>query len=257
MSGVDANHEQMTTMVDAHCHLDQYSDPALIAREAKKRGVTIIAVTGLPSHFAAGQSHARTFQNVRLALGLHPLLANQHDAERELFERLLPSTSYIGEVGLDGSRHGKETYRTQLNSFRFVLQCLRSAPKVVSVHSRGAEEAVFALLEEFEIGPVIFHWYTGPLRVAESAADCGHFFSVNPAMLASNTGRRLLRSIPRDRILTETDGPYVRVDSRPAMPWDIVVVASELEQVWGASGPTVRAQLRDNIRAVSSCLPVV
>src|SRR5437867_345515 len=139
-------------MVDAHCHLDQYPDPAAIAREARSRGVTIVGVTALPSHFAAGQSHALGLSNVRLALGLHPLLADEHEGEFELFKRLLPSTSYVGEVGLDGSRHGKGSYDTQLKSFRFVLGCVRVTPKVVSVHSRGAENDVLALLEEFGVG---------------------------------------------------------------------------------------------------------
>ena len=243
---------RMSRMVDAHCHLDQYPDPIAIAREADARGVTIVGVTALPSHFVAGQSHVLALQNVRLALGLHPLVADKHAEEFELFERLLPSTSYVGEVGLDGSRHGRQTYDTQIKSFRFVLRCLQSAPKVVSIHSRGAEDAVLSLLEEFQVGPAIFHWFTGPLRVAEAAAARGHFFSVNSTMIASNAGLRLLRTLSRDRILTETDGPYVRVGPRHAVPWDIMDVALKIGQIWGVSAPEVRVQLRQNIRAATA-----
>jgi TatD DNase family protein len=235
-------------MVDAHCHLDQYPDPAAIAREAQSRGVTIVGVTALPSHFAAGRSHARSLPNVRLALGLHPLLAEQHEGELELFERLLPSTSYVGEVGLDGSRHGRASYDTQVKTFRFVLACVRVTRKLLSVHSRGAEDHVLSLLEEFDVRPVVLHWYTGSSRAAEIAVRRGHFFSVNSAMIASRSGQRLLNALPRDRILTETDGPYVHLGSRPALPWDVFDVASALEKVWGVDGQSVRAQLRQNIQ---------
>src|SRR5258708_36788929 len=88
-------------LLDAHVHLDRYDDPAKIAKDAAVRGVFIIAVTNLPSHFIAGLPHVRNLPSVRLSLGLHPLAAADHIAERKLFLDSLSLTQFIGEVGLN------------------------------------------------------------------------------------------------------------------------------------------------------------
>jgi TatD DNase family protein len=129
-------------MLDAHCHLDLYPDPSRTALNADSAGVFVVCVTNLPSAFLAAQPHVRRFKKVRLALGLHPLSADLHtDDELTRFRELVSQTSFIGEVGLDFSREGRGTKDKQLNSFRFVLQCLNKAPKFLTIHSRQAESA--------------------------------------------------------------------------------------------------------------------
>jgi TatD DNase family protein len=93
-------------VIDTHCHLDLYRRPTDVADQANRAGVLTVAVTNLPSAFDRAQPHVRQFKNLRLALGLHPILAKQHSAERARFEELTESTSYIGEVGLDFSPEG-------------------------------------------------------------------------------------------------------------------------------------------------------
>ena len=135
-------------MIDSHCHLDRYDDARSVAEEAERKGVFTIAVTNLPSHFRAGLPHVRRWPKVRLALGLHPLAAADHSRELADFETYFATTSFIGEVGLDFSREGRGTKRRQLDSFRFVARLLSEAPKVVSLHSRGAEEDVLTVLSQ-------------------------------------------------------------------------------------------------------------
>lgn len=241
-------------MVDAHCHLDQYKDPDAVARAADKSGVTIIAVTALPSHFEQGYSRVHHLRRVRLALGLHPLLAERHPPELAAFERLLDKTSYVGEIGLDCSREGIRTYRQQETSLRFVFERLGGRRKFISLHSRRAERAVMALLDEYSVGPAVFHWYTGPLKLALQAADRGHFFSINHAMLQSARGLRLLRQLSPSRVLTETDGPFIRVGNRAIKPSDVVSLGDELAALWRVSVSEVRSQLRENIRSVTDGL---
>ena len=86
-------------MIDTHCHLDLYQRPTDVADQANRAGVLTVAVTNLPSAFDRAHRHIRQFKNLRLALGLHPILVKQHGAERPRFEELIESTSYIGEVG--------------------------------------------------------------------------------------------------------------------------------------------------------------
>lgn len=247
---------ELPFLVDTHCHLDQYPDPLKVAREAEAAGVKVIAVTALPSHFQAGQAPVSNLKHVRQALGLHPLMAEQHATELRLFDKLLGATSYVGEVGLDNSRHGRASYETQVRTFEYVLERLQGLRKFVSLHSRGAERAVLSLVDEYRVGPVVFHWFSGPLEIALDAASRGHFFSVNPAMVKTEKGKLLVRSIPRDRILAETDGPYVTIGSRAATPSDIERLQRDIAAIWGTTSEAVAEQIKSNFRSVTNDIRV-
>lgn len=233
-------------LIDCHCHLDRYAHPHVVAAQAASRGVFILSVTNLPSHFRAGLPHAGLLKNVRLALGLHPLLANAHIGERELFEQMLENTSYIGEVGLDFSREGKPTAALQLASFRFVAEKVSGQRKILSIHSRSAEREVLSLLTEHRITGSIFHWYSGPLGLIEEIAAAGHYFSVNPSMIASARGKNVVNQIPPDRVLTETDGPYGKARGVPANPWDVETAVDYFSILWRLSRAEVTARINSN-----------
>jgi TatD DNase family protein len=235
-------------MLDCHCHLDRYPEPDNAARRATQRGVFVVAVTNLPSHFRAGLPHIRPMNRVRLAIGLHPLAAEEHQTELALFEELLPQTSFVGEVGLDFSRAGKSTAEAQLRSFRFVVERVARGAKVMSIHSRGAEGVVLDILNEYGVGPAVFHWYSGPRSVLARAVDAGHYFSVNPAMTASKNGQEVIRSIPRGRILTESDAPYAKLRGVTVNPWDVAVVEHYLAGQWSEAPAAVRAAIWSNFQ---------
>lgn len=236
-------------MIDAHCHLDMYADPYGTALIADRSGVLTVSVTQLPSGFEQAYPHLRPLRHIRLAVGFHPLMATEHKRERELFISCLEKTSYVGEVGLDFSSEGLSTRELQIESFQFVLQRVRQSPKFISVHSRRAERVVLDLLEEARVSPVVFHWYSGSQAQLERLLRLGHFCSVNPAMLRSEKGRAIIRSLPRDRLLTETDGPYVQIGRRPAVPTDVSVIEEFLATDWGQTVEEVRHQIRRNLRA--------
>lgn len=237
-------------MIDAHCHIDAYADPYEMALTVERSRVLTIAVTNLPSDFAQAFPHVRPLRHIRLALGLHPLLAKAHVPERQRFIAYLPRTSYVGEVGLDFSPEGRPTRQEQVESFRLVLQALRQQPKFVSVHSRRAESAILDLTEETPVCPLVFHWYTGPTEQLDRLLAQGHYCSINPAMVRSAAGRAITARLPHDRILTETDGPYVQVAKRPAMPADVHLVETFLAQLWGTEPNEVCLQLQHNLRQV-------
>jgi TatD DNase family protein len=174
----------------------------------EKAGDIVIGMTNLPSHFRMGQPYLRSFKHVRLALGLHPLLASENKNELPLFNCLLDQTSYIGEIGLDFSKEGLSTKDNQISVLRKLLEKLEGKKKIISVHSRKAEKELFSLLCEYNIHNVIFHWYSGPVDLIPSIISRGYYFSVNEAMTVSKNGRSIIENIPRTRILTESDSPY-------------------------------------------------
>jgi TatD DNase family protein len=189
-------------------------------------------VTELPSRFQLLQTQVRGREWVRVALGFHPLVrVRDVDHELALFTRLLKRTDYVGEVGLDRSEQGRDTYARQRDIFERILALHEIRTKVLTVHSRRAEKDTIALLSSAGV-TAILHWYSGPLREIDHALAAGLYFSVNSAMLRSNNGRRIVASLPRERVVTETDAPYTKVRGRASEPRDVPAIVAELARLW-------------------------
>lgn len=195
-------------IIDTHCHFDMMSQPEAYIRQKEQAGDIVIGMTNLPSHFEMGLPHVKRYKHIRLALGLHPLLASENKNELPLFDSLLDQTSYIGEIGLDFSKEGLSTKEDQISTLRKLLEKLEGRKKIISVHSRMAEKELFDLLCEYNINNVIFHWYSGPIDLIPSIISKGYYFSINEAMTISKNGRTIIKEIPRSRILTESDAPF-------------------------------------------------
>lgn len=216
-------------MIDTHCHFDIMPHPEAYISAKEKAGDIVIGMTNLPSHFKIGQPYIKSYKHVRLALGLHPLLASESINDLALFNSLLNQTSYVGEIGLDFSKEGIATKNTQIMVLRSLLESLRGKQKIISVHSRKAERVLFDLLCEYNIQNVIFHWYSGPVDLIPSIISKGYYFSINESMTRSKNGRAILEQIPRNRILTETDAPYnTKIDIKKTLA-NIQVAEAEIQ----------------------------
>lgn len=239
-------------MIDAHCHVDMYKDPKRIMDESERLGIITLAMTNLPSHFDMGYSHFRAYRKVRLALGMHPLLAESHDQEFPGFIKNFSRTSYIGEIGLDFSRDGIATKEIQIRTFRKIATMIAREQKLVSIHSRRAEREVLDILSSSGAKNVVFHWYSGPMNLIKSIADQGYLFSVNPAMLSSKHGREIIEKIPRTNLLTESDGPFASLDGVQTRPSSVRLVYEHLSRSWNTPEDAVANQISDNFKRLLS-----
>jgi TatD DNase family protein len=238
--------------VDAHCHVDRYPSPPAVFAEAAAAGVVVVAVTELPSHFHRLSLRLGHRPLMRLALGVHPLRARDaRPTELALFNRLLDDTDYVGEVGLDGSRHGRDSLPTQRKVFEQLLGQPRLRRKVLTVHSRGAEAEVIERLAASGV-TVALHWYSGALKHIDAALDAGLWFSVNPAMIRSASGQRIIAALPTDRVVTETDGPWTKTGGRPCRPADMASLVVDLAARWGEDTAEARQRVLDNLAAMHS-----
>lgn len=208
-------------IIDTHCHFDLYPNPVEIINESERLGIPTIGMTNLPSHFKMGFPHIKNYKKVRLALGMHPLMAENHRKEFPLFIKCLNLTSYIGEIGLDFSKEGISTKKIQVESFEKILSLVKGKQKILSLHSRKAEKEVLALLKNHQIENAIFHWYSGNLELIDEIIEAGYYFSINTAMVKSNLGRKRISRIPIERILTETDGPFIKHHHKIVRPKDV------------------------------------
>lgn len=217
-----------TNMIDTHCHIDLYENPQAVVEESERLNIITIAVTLLPSHFEEGYPFISHCKKVRLALGMHPLKSEFHETEFSKFTDNIESTSYIGEVGLDFSQEGISTKNTQLYTFDKILNLIKNKKKIISLHSRKAEKEVLDLLIKYKIPNAIFHWYTGPLKLIDEIVSRGYFFSINTAMIKSKNGQNIISKIPLEKILTESDGPYIQLNEKPVKPSDLKSVIEYL-----------------------------
>jgi TatD DNase family protein len=223
--------------VDFHCHLDLYPDHAELIRECDRERIATLAVTTTPKAWQGNLSLASHSEMVRVGLGLHPQLVSERASEIVLFEKLLAETRYVGEVGLDAGPRFYRSFEAQERVFARVLSaCSEQGNKVLTIHSIRAASKVLDHLEQYlspDKGKCVLHWFTGSNSEAKRALDYGCYFSINPEMLRSPKHRLLVAKLPLDRLLTETDGPFVERDGRPLRPRDISVTVNELAAARG------------------------
>jgi TatD DNase family protein len=239
-------------LIDFHCHLDLFPKPAEVAAAADRAGIYVLSVTTTPKAWKQTAALANGKKHIRTALGMHPQLAHERSTEIALFEHLLDQTRYVGEIGLDGSRGFGQHAAIQMRVFERILSAAQEhGGKIFTVHSRGAADVVIATLVRHRCASkAVLHWFSGTLKQLDSAVGAGCWFSVGPAMLRSDKGRQLISRMPRDRILTETDGPFAQDKNKPLEPGDVALALDGLASLWSTDRQGVDQLLRSNLNSL-------
>jgi TatD DNase family protein len=183
------------------------------ASDALKADIGILAVTTTPKAYEKEIAALRSYANIRVALGLHPQLVFQRYDELPLVKKHLGGTDYIGEIGLDFNNQFYASREKQIAVFDNIIRwCSEKGGKVISIHSVRSDKAVLDILEKYRCAQqnnCILHWFSGSLTQLQRAVEMGCFFSVNSAMIKSANGRGLIYSLPHEKIVVETDAPFI------------------------------------------------
>jgi len=242
----------MAGMVDFHCHLDLYQNHAAAVEEADASGIFTLAVTTTPRAWSRNHELAQKTKHVRAALGMHPQLISQKVNEIALWDHHFEETRYIGEVGLDAGPRFYKTLELQKEIFRHVLErCAKAGNKILSVHSVRSAKAVLDHVEAYlpsNKGKVVLHWFTGTKAEARRAIEMGCYFSINAAMFNNEKNISLVSSLPFERLLTETDGPFTSVNGSPAKPSDVGAAVDALAQLHSSSSAEIVSKIKNNLR---------
>jgi TatD DNase family protein len=241
-------------VIDFHCHLDLYPNPHAVRDECGRRGLDLLSVTTTPAAWKGTSALAATCPHIRTALGLHPQLVGERQRELGLFDTLLPESRYVGEIGLDGAPAFRRHWKDQANVFEHILtKCRAMGGRIMSIHSRRASSAVLDHLEKFpEAGIPILHWFSGSVRDLERAINLGCWFSVGPAMLASERGRGVATRMPPERMLTESDGPFAQLNGDAIFPWQVETAIHALGQIWSLPPADVEQKIHRNLQTLLS-----
>ena len=240
--------------VDFHCHLDLYPDHAALIAECDREKIATLTVTTTPKAWSRNRALAEGSQHVRVALGLHPQLVAERADEISLFEHLLVEARYVGEVGLDAGPQFYRSLEIQERVFERVLRaCANQGSKILTVHTVRSVAKVLGHLERELLpggGEVVLHWFTGSAAEARHAVELGCYFSINRAMLRSDKRRALVAQLPADRLLTETDGPFVESNGRPVRPQDVTGTLRELAASRGVAMAEMAETVLDNLARI-------
>jgi TatD DNase family protein len=246
-------------LTDTHAHLDACAEPAevLVAR-AQAAGVERIVSVG--SGLASCRETlaiAGREQGVFAALGIHPHQAAGEDAGRlDELRKLLGDERAVavGETGLDFYRDYAPHDR-QRELFERQLELAAELGKAVVVHSRAASDETAEALERFE-GTVVLHCFSAP-ELLPVALERSYYvsFAGNVTYPSAEELREAARRIPGDRLLVETDSPYLSPQprrGRPNEPANVVHTAAALAEARGEDAEELAARLDANATAAFS-----
>jgi len=195
---------------------------------------------------------------IDVALGIHPQVVGTPHADMSLFRRLLPASRFVGEVGLDASPAYYRTFADQQEVFSEVIRlCAAVGGRPMSVHSVRSTKQVLALIARHDPARknrYALHWFTGVAADLRAACTLGCYFSVNIAMFSTPRNRELISIMPRDSVLTETDGPFIRSGSDPLRPLMVIDALRKLAAAWNISSASAAIEVTNNFERFSRSL---
>lgn len=250
-------------LVDSHCHLDRLDlavhggslDAALDA--ARQRGVGHFLCIGISvDNTAAVKALAQRYADVDCSVGVHPL--DLQPGAGPALDWLLaelqdPHVVAIGETGLD-YHYEPEAASVQQESFRLHLEAARHCGKPVIVHTRAARADTLSLLREAALPQAgVLHCFTEDWEMAKAALDLGFYISLSGIVTFRNAEalRDVARRVPADRLLVETDAPYlapVPHRGKPNLPQYVREVAEFIAELRGIGFESFAEQTTSNFR---------
>jgi TatD DNase family protein len=257
-------------LIDSHCHLD-FPDFAserdrVVARAGAAGVRRLITISTLVSKFDEVRALATAYKDVFCTVGTHPMNAKD---EQVSIEALVKLSAYekcvgIGEAGLD--YHYDDTPRDiAAQVFRTHIAAARETGLPLVIHARDADDDMVAILED-EMGKgafkAVLHCFTSTRRLAEAGLSLGFYVSFSGIVTFKNSHelRAIARDVPNDRLLVETDAPFlapVPHRGRRNEPAYVAETAKVLAEVKGVSAADLAAMTTANVLRLFSKMPAL
>ena len=212
-------------MIDSHCHLaddtfaQDLDDVVRRARDAGLERAMVILEAGNAKEAAQALRLDALWPELRFSIGVHPHQAHQYAADPDRAAAVVreqwtatPSARAVGEIGLD-YHYDFSPRDVQQAVFRAQLRLARELDRPVVIHTREADDDTVAMLREEGGGQLrgVLHCFTGGAALADSGLDLGFYISLAGIITFPKAEelRQTVRRVPLDRLLTETDSPFL------------------------------------------------
>jgi TatD DNase family protein len=246
-------------LADVHAHLTHprlSEDLEALVRRAEDAGLTHVVCNGLnPEDNLRVLELAQRHALVKPALGFYPVdtvieemraLGVDYPREGQEFsaeegvrwlEANVEGAFAVGEIGLDGYWVPEALWEKQESVFRRLVRLAMDADKAIIIHTRKRERRALEILDELGARRVDWHCFGSKVKLArEIATRPGHYFSIPANARRSESFARMLATLPRERLLFETDCPYLSPDrERASEPSDVAATAAFAAELWGIS----------------------
>jgi TatD DNase family protein len=256
-------------LVDSHCHLD-FPDfaselDAVVARAADAHLMRLVTISTRVRRFAGVLAIAERFPDVFCSVGTHPHYAHEEldvTPDDLVAHTRHPKVVAIGEAGLD-YHYDNSPRDAQERGFRNHIAAARATGLPLVIHAREADADVAQILEE-ETGqgafPAVLHCFTGGPELARRAVALGLYVSFSGILTFKNSSvlRTVAAELPADRILVETDAPYLAPNpfrGKRNEPAYVVETAKILAETRGVSFAQIAQQTSDNFFRLFNKVP--
>ena len=247
------------TIIDSHAHYEHKRfdpDRDTLLSEMPDRGVEMIINVGccLPSSKASVKL-AEAYSHIYATVGVHPHEAKTlTDAKLETVKQLCTHEKVValGEIGLD-FHYDFSPRDVQRFWFERQLQLAERIGMPVVIHSREANDEVYEIIAESTVRKGVIHCFPGDDKLAMAYVDLGFYIGIGGVLTYDKTGqaRSVVNEIPLEKILLETDAPYltpVPYRGKRNESQYLIYVAEEIAKIKGVSTETVCKQTSDNVR---------
>ncbi len=238
-------------LADSHCHLDWFREPESVVQRAVKSGVSaILSNSTSPENIGPNLELSKKFKEVGCAIGLHPvdllsLGEAQIMAAVKLVESRVHEAAAVGEIGMDFKHANAAQKKLQERVFRGFVAIAIGAKKPVVVHARFAEPECLDILEELGAKKVHLHWFTNFHENAQKAVELGYFISCGPIIFSDPASAEVVKGIPLESLLLETDAPVFFKGKQSEPSW-IPEVCAKVAQLHGVENSVAESKTGKN-----------
>ena len=256
-------------MIDIHAHLcfpDFEKDIDRVVEKCQKEMTAVIASSARYKEGLGILELSKKYPNfIFPSLGYHPTEGTNHEGVIELIKQNKDRIVSVGEVGLDYHwEKDPEKRETQKEIFTTFIGLAKEVKKPLVIHSWDAEQHCFEMVRESGL-VCVFHCFSGSVGLANLIIDEGFYISVSTQVLFSKLIKKIAKTVPLDRLLLETDAPFLSpfkqnkklvdssgFDPKRNHPWNIKLSAEKIAEVKKLPAERILSESEKNAKRIFS-----
>ena len=223
--------------IDSHTHLDFFEDNIDAAIKEINNNKILTIANGMDiESYLKNKEYSKESEYIKPSFGIHPWKAAEYKGNLEALIPYIDESEIIGEIGLDFLWvEDKSTFDKQREIYNFILKESIKRNKVVSLHTKDAEEEIYKSLKMYNYNKAIIHWYSGDIETLDKFIELECYFTISVDIGYSERTKEVLDRVPIDKLLLETDGPTALewVNGDYGYPSEIIKVYEKVAETKG------------------------